>query len=127
MKKLLLIISLNLVSMMAFGIDLNTQCFSIVDELDRDYCHKKRMRLLKKQLSSDQSTWGRTLSLPVKEKKQSTLRLKISQKQSELSMLQDEVKLYKNHQNSLNAAKTIVIRRKKKKKKKKRNFLNIKL
>ncbi len=129
MKKVITFLFLALLSLSSFAVDIKTQCHTIVDEVDRDYCHRKRMQILKKEISKDQLAWPKTLSATVKKQKQDGLRLRISQKQAQLQMLTDELKIDRAYESALTSSKTVSVRKKKKKKKRSdlEKALNIRL
>ena len=121
-----------LFSSSAFGaITISSECHKITDEVDREYCHKKRMQLIKKEMSKDVASWKKELSPSVKVSKQKKLQTKLTEQQALVEMMMEEIKIYKNHQRMLNEAKVVVKRKKKKKKKDRRSdiekALNIRL
>lgn len=103
--------------------NLESKCYMEEDKLDRDYCHGKRMKMFQKELDSDRSTWKKKLNQKAKDDKMKRLKMTISQKESHIKMLQDEISKLKGHQDQLTKAK-VVKKKKKKKKKKDNNDLN---
>lgn len=129
MKNILILIAL-VFSFSAFSaVSLDTQCHKVADQIDRNYCHKKRLQLIDKEMAKDKATWKKNLSAAVKKQKLDRLQAKVTENQAFLAMLQDEVKVYEKHLAELKAAK--VVKEKKKKKKDNRSdvekALNIKL
>jgi len=128
MKLLLFIATMCFYSFAAPNVTYGTKCFSIKDNLDRDYCKKKKISIIKSKYAKEKSTWSKGVSAATKSQKSQAIALEIQEKEEMIEMHTAELNLLKENQASLNKAK--VLKKKKKKKKKKNDLekaLNIKL
>lgn len=127
----LLIVLLISFSAFAASITTETKCFLMKEDLDRDYCKKKKVSLLKNQFANEQKTWKNGIKSEEKNKKSAQINLSIAEIQEQLDLNKAKLELLKNHKEVLAKTKTIAPKKKKKKKKKKRSdlekALNIKL
>jgi hypothetical protein len=122
MKKILIILSISAYVFAAPKVSLETKCYELKDNLDRDYCQKKKAKLIETQYSNEEKTWSRGLMAAAKKAKTNSVVMKIKQKEEELSFIQKELDILKAHKAKL--AKVKVVKPKKKKKKKKKNPLD---
>lgn len=130
MKLLILaLLSLNLFA--APKVALDTKCYQIADNVDREYCQKKKISLLQKSFATEQSSWKKGMSSATKAQKTKEVNEQVAEAKEMISVYQKKLEMLEDHKAKLASAKVITPKKKKKKKKKKRSdlekALNIKL
>jgi uncharacterized protein with FMN-binding domain len=119
MKLLIILLSLISVAIAAPSVHLDTQCFKMKDSLDRDYCQKKKAKLIENKYNAEEKTWSNGLQAAAKTQKTNIINARILEKEEELNFAQKELELLKNHKARLAKVKVVTPKKKKKKKKKK--------
>ena len=80
------------------------------------------MKIFRSELNKDKNSWKKSLTAKVKKDKTNKVQTDIAQREAQLKMLNDELKILKGHKAEL--AKTDIVKPKKKRKKKKKEDKN---
>lgn len=130
--KLLMCFLLSLSVYAAPTVTLETECYKIVDNIDREYCQKKKLSILRGNFAKEEGTWKDGLSSSAKAQKTKSVNEQVLQAKELISVYQNKLTLLEAHKEKLAKVKIKTAKKKKKKKKKKKRSdlekaLNIKL
>lgn len=96
-------------------INLNSECFKIKDQIDRDYCKQKKSQLIRQQYTNLNTNWKKGFkSQNTKKQEQAKLNEKLLEKKEQLRLLSLELELIQSSKKVLDTAKVIKPKKKKK-------------
>ena len=103
----LVLVMIFLMPLSGYSLDIIKECHTLFDELDRDYCHAKKIRKMKKTFATDRIKWKKSLTQEKKTKLKVYFNRTVDQIEAHIKMLETELASLKIQQEALNKAETV--------------------